>query len=105
MKDIKILFGKRVKEIRTARNMTQENLADKLGVEQKNISCIERGITFPSQNLIKLADALDATIAELLDFEHHKYSTAEMKAYICKNLDYISEHEVLAVFRFVKAMI
>jgi len=104
MKEIKTLLGKRIKEIRTARNMTQEYLAEKIGVEQRNISYIERGLTFPSQYLLKLADALDVSISDLLDFEHHKYSIEEMCGYMIKNLYKISDKDIPVLFRIIKSM-
>lgn len=104
MKEFKKLFGKRIKEIRLAKNMTQDNLAEKIGVEQKNISCIENGVTFPSQYLIKLSEALDVSVSELLDFEHHKYNINEMKEYISQSLNIISDKEIQILFRIAKSM-
>ena len=104
MNEVKKLLGKRIKEIRTSKKMTQEQLAEKTGLEQRNISYIEKGITFPSQYLLKLSEALDVSIAELLDFEHCRFTIDEMKEYISKSLQCISDKEITTLFRFVKAM-
>jgi len=48
-------------------NLTQEELAEKVGVTQAFISLIEKGFKTPSVEVTKrLADALDTTIDELV---------------------------------------
>ena len=37
MEDVKILFGKRLRELRKRNNMTQEKLAEIIGIEPRNI--------------------------------------------------------------------
>ena len=73
MNTIKKLLGKRIKKLRTAKKLTQEDLADILGTDQKHISNIECGVTFPSQLLKEIAKALNVSLPELFDFEHLKY--------------------------------
>ena len=104
MDEIKKLLGKRIKELRTAKKMSQEKLAEKIGVEQRNISYIEKGSVFPSQYLIKISEALEVSISELLDYEHHKFNITEMKEYIYKSLDVISDKEIEILFRMTKSM-
>lgn len=41
MEDVKILFGKRLRELRKRNNMTQEKLAEIIGIEPRNILKIE----------------------------------------------------------------
>ena len=51
MKELK-LFGMRMKELRAARNLSQERLADKSGISPKYMSRIEMGLHFPSFDII-----------------------------------------------------
>ncbi len=45
-----------VRELRTRENLTQEELAQKVGVTRVTINCLERGVYLPSIELaIKLA--------------------------------------------------
>ena len=44
--NIKVLLGKRIKELRNKRGFTQEFLAEKIGVGQRNLSKIECGNNF-----------------------------------------------------------
>ena len=65
--DISVKFGKKVKEIRTAKNMSQGDLAKILGVHPTYISGIERGMrNMALKNIEKLAKALGVKIDELL---------------------------------------
>lgn len=66
--DISVRFGKKVKEIRMAKNMSQGNLAKILGVHPTYISGIERGVrNMALKNIEKLAKALGVRIHELLE--------------------------------------
>jgi transcriptional regulator with XRE-family HTH domain len=65
--DISVKFGKKVKEIRTAKNMSQGDLAKILGVHPTYISGIERGVrNMALKNIEKLAKALGVKLDELI---------------------------------------
>ena len=57
-------MGYKIKELREAMKMTQEELAEKSGVSRGTISALENGIdrTTASKTLVKLAQALDTTV-------------------------------------------
>ena len=60
-------FGNFIKNARKEKKMTQQELADKLGVAPKSISYIERGKSYPSpENIFNIALALDLSIDEYL---------------------------------------
>ena len=66
-------FGKRLKEIRKRKGLTQEQLADLMGMEVNNISYLEQGKHLPKkENLEKLCQALDVEPKELFDFGYMK---------------------------------
>ncbi len=70
MGQLKKQFGKRVQTLRFAAKMTQEHLANGVGVTVESISNIERGIYGPSfDNLEKIADALNVPVENLFAFE------------------------------------
>ena len=69
MSQLKINFGKRLQALRLEADMTQEALADEIGVTVESISNIERGIFGPKfDNLEKIAEVLDVHVKELFDF-------------------------------------
>lgn len=47
MGNIKSLLGKRIKEIRKKRGLTQEKLAELAGIETPSLSNIENGKNYP----------------------------------------------------------
>lgn len=60
-------IGRAIARERAARELTQEQLAEQLGVEQETISRFERGTTLPPlQRLIQLADIFDLPLEALL---------------------------------------
>lgn len=66
---IKILLGKRVKELRKKRNLTQKELAEKMNIDQRNLSKIECGNNFiTAETLSKILFALDIEIEDLFNF-------------------------------------
>ena len=62
--------GKFILKKRKEKNLTQEQLAEKLGVSNKTISKWETGKCMPDYSVIKnLCEELEITIAELMDGE------------------------------------
>ena len=56
MKELKTLLGQKIKEIRNQRGYSQQQLADMINIDQRNLSNIECGNTFPTKTLFKIAD-------------------------------------------------
>lgn len=64
------LFGKRLREARSNRKKTQENVAEFLGVSYTTYGAWERGTNEPSLgNLLKLCKHLDVSADWLLGLE------------------------------------
>ena len=71
MENTKALLGARIKEIRKARGLTQEQLAEMIDVEQKHVSRIESGKNYPTIDLLeKMAAALKVPLMGFFDFMH-----------------------------------
>ena len=71
MKPIKKLLGERIREVRKGKGLTQEQLAELVGVEPRHISRIEGGYNSPSiERLAKISEALDVPIRDFFDFMH-----------------------------------
>ena len=69
--DIKKLLGRRIKELRESKDLTQEQLAEKIGIGQRNLSKIECGNNFvTSETLSKIISALQVEAKDLFDFNH-----------------------------------
>ena len=62
--------GKFIYQKRKQKNLTQEQLAEKLGVSNKTVSKWETGKCMPDYSVVKaLCDELEITVAELMDGE------------------------------------
>ncbi len=74
-------IGKFISTMRKEKDMTQEQLAEKLGVSSKSISRWENGNTMPDYTLLKdLCSKLDINVNELLSGEKIKESDYMIKA-------------------------
>lgn len=83
MRDVKALFGMRMKELRKNADLSQEELAEKAEISSKYISRIEMGQHFPSiDTLVKLADALNVELKDFFEFAHAAESPKELKRVI-----------------------
>ena len=71
--DDKILIGRRIKEIRKSKGLSQEKLAEKAETSPNYLSRMERGTDNPTLDmLIKLANALEVEMWEMFNFGHVK---------------------------------
>lgn len=65
-------FGNRIKTIRLARSMSQEQFAELLEISVDFLSLIERGINAPSfENLEVFSTQLDIPVHELFVFDNN----------------------------------
>lgn len=97
---LKSLFGANVRAVRKNYQLTQEKLAELIGLEPANISKMENGTHFPSlKTLVKLVDVLGLDISNLFTGNFTRENQAlEKVIYDIKNLD---EKE----FRFLQEVI
>lgn len=69
MSTLRYRFGKRLRFIRRQKDLTQEQLAEAVGISVEFLSNLERGINAPSfETLEKLAAVLAVPVQELFAF-------------------------------------
>ncbi|MBI4685621.1 MAG: helix-turn-helix transcriptional regulator [Nitrospirae bacterium] len=69
--DEKQLIGRRIKELRKSKGLSQEQLAEKAETSPNYLSRMERGTENPTLDmLIKLSNALEVEMWEMFDFGH-----------------------------------
>ena len=91
MNDIKKSLGKRIKFYREARNLTQEQLAEKIGINSKSLSTIECGQNFvTAQTLENISNALNISAKKLFYFEDNYIEDKKIKE---KLFDLINKNE------------
>ena len=105
MKELK-LFGMRMKELRAARNLSQEQLADKSGISPKYMSRIEMGLHFPSFDIItKLANALQVEVKDFFEFAHEAKNTKELKEMISSLLKEADDERLRLAVKVLRALV
>lgn len=92
--NIKSLLGKRIKEIRKRKMMTQEKLAELAGIEIPSLSNIENGKNYPNnETLEKISKALNVRPFELFLFEYY----APKENLICEMTDFMKQSDELTL--------
>ena len=93
-------IGKFIQECRKNKNLTQENLAEKLGVSDRAVSKWERGINLPDASLmLDLSNILEISVNELLTGE--KINKEEYKNIAENNLIEFAKKEEIKNKKFL----
>ena len=88
--DIKKILGKNIQNYRKLQNITQEQLAETVGIDTISLSKIETGRNYPTaENLAKIAKILNVEVYELFVISNLK-TNDELISEIDKNLQKIS---------------
>jgi len=91
----------KLKAIRKARRLTQENLAELAGISQASIARYERGEQVPStDNFERLADALGVTALDLVS----GFVRSEVEREILEALRHMSPEEQRAMLAFARSL-
>ena len=101
----KLLLGARIKELRKRIGLSQDQLAEKIGIEAKYLSRIEVGKRYPSlETLEHIADSLQVEMKELFDYLHH--DNAETSPHEIENLtENATKEELKLIHRLIKAVL
>lgn len=100
-------FGRNIKKYRKLNRITQEKLAELIGVEINTISAFECGRYFPSpENLSKISAALNVSLSDLFNFNEDR-SCEEFQKEILSNINLINQDKtkLAAVNSFIKSII
>lgn len=96
-----VKIGKLITKLRKEKNMTQEQLAEKLSVSNKSISRWETGRNMPDMALlIPLSEALGITTTELLNGETVSHVNNETNQAVINTINYSSKKINMANTRF-----
>ena len=105
MKDVKRLFGMRMKELRKNRWLSQEELAEKAGISSKYLSRVEMGQHLPSIDVLaRLADILHVEIKDLFDFGH-EVGLKELRETMNKFTKELDEEKLRMAVKLLRALV
>lgn len=104
MQDVKKLVGARVRTLRKRKNFSQEVLANKVGIDMKSLSRLERGAHYPSlDTLEKIQLELAVELKDFFDFEKSP-SADEMRDFLIRaatDADYTTLERLSAAVKSV----
>lgn len=105
MKTTKALLGARIKELRKAKRLSQDQLSECIGIDPKHLSRIEVGKSYPyMETLENIAKSLDVEIKDLFEFRHLEKEAASIKG-ISTMLIGASEDKLMLVVKFIRTFI
>lgn len=103
MKEL-VLFGKRLKDLRKSRKLTQEQLAELIDIDPKQVCRIENGACFTTfETLKKIADNLDIEIYDLFNNRHKQPKDALIKE-INEIFLNASDDKIELIYKIIKAI-
>lgn len=103
--DRKQTIGSRIKNIRTKKKLTQEQLSEKVGINPKYLSSIERGLENPTLNtLIKVSESLNVNLDDVFS-QLQIEDPAERKSLIISLLDQADDDQLKLAYRILSVII
>ena len=103
MEELKKDFGKRLKELRKSQGLTQEQLAEKIGMDTQNLCKMENGSHFPqTKNLYKIAKVLDIEVKDLFDYGHFM-QREKLVSEITDYLNKAATKELEFIYKIIKS--
>ena len=100
---MKLAIGENIRNFRKKNDLTQEALADRLGVTYQSISRWENGTTYPDLELIPaIAEVLTVTVDELLGMPQLEKEKRALEAFDelrreCMKCDYNAEKIIILI--------
>ena len=102
MPDTKKLLGERIKALRRQAGLTQEELAEQVGLDARHLSRLEVGRNFPSlDSLERIATVLNVPLVEFFQFPGQE-TTASLRAYLTRFAKQANETQLRLAVQAVK---
>ena len=102
---LKQMVGVRIKEIRVRRKLTQEQLAEKIEINPKYLSSIERGLENPTFNtFIKLSESLNVNIDDIFN-QIQIEDPAQKRSLINSLLNKADDEQLKLAYRILSVII
>lgn len=106
MKTKKELLGRRIKELRKLRKLSQEELSEQVNIDPKHLSRIETGRGSPSlDTLERLANALKVELKDFFEFAHEARGSKELREILSGMLKEADEEKLRLLVKIVRAVI
>ena len=95
----KEIVAKRIKELRKSRKFSQEYLAEKLGIEPRQLSKLETGRHYPSfETMCKLLKVLNISFE---DFNNYGHFNSNLREIIHEKIDEMNNDKLVLTYKFI----
>lgn len=102
--DRKKLLGRRIKELRKVNGFTQDYLAEKLGIEPRQLSKLENGKHYPSfETIVSLLETFNISFEELITYEH--LNEVDYRDLIIKDVESLDNQKSRNVYKVLRALV
>lgn len=99
------LLGRRIRTLRKAKGLTQEQLGEASGVNYKFLGSLERGVENPSvATLEKIATALEVELMELFRYHHEEANPDKLKKIITDLIKDEKGERLQLILKIIKAI-
>ena len=96
-------FGRRLKSIREAARLTQEQVAERTRGDAKYLSALENGRSSPTlDTIMALAKALNVPVSDFVLLEGEDSDTRSLRKRIDAALDACNEEQLRRVYRLIR---
>ncbi len=100
---MKLQIGKRIRELRRERNITQEKLAELLGVSFQSVSRWESGVCYPDMELLPVMGSIfDVTVDYLLGVDQY-WEQKKVEDYLAQFQTAVSAGDIDACIQIARA--
>ncbi len=104
-KNVAELLGRRIRALRKLKNLTQERLGERSGINYKHLGAIERGEENPSLSVLqKIAKGLGVEIRELFSFQHEETDSTKLRRMIFDLVKDKKVERLQLILKIVKAI-
>jgi transcriptional regulator with XRE-family HTH domain len=105
-REARTLLGRRIKALRLRRELTQEALGERAGLNYKYLGAVERGERNPSlKQLLKIAQALGVEPHELLAIEPEEPSLSKLRVMIQELLKEAGRSELQMAYKVLMVLL
>ena len=105
MEAVNELLGKRIRALRKQKGLSQEQLAERVGMSSKYLGEIERGQVNCSVDIVeRISKALDLELTDLFDYQHKQNRKALLKKTNAL-IQNANDKELQLIFRILKSVL
>jgi transcriptional regulator with XRE-family HTH domain len=106
VQEFQLRLGRRIRTLRLRRELTQEALGARAGVNYKYLGAVERGERNPSvKQLLAIAQALGVELQDLVVVEQEELSAPKLRAMIGDLLKGAERTELQVAYKLLKALL